>query len=438
MSISGSDVAAHFRQQASTLSSLISEHQQVLGYLKQRDQDLVTELNAARRELAAVYLPFLTDEDLQRVARLTGFQGFARRDPRAAREHERHVIQTSIARIEADERYQRRDVLVGADGTLTQERDSANEMLAPLQAECEKFELLVDFATLIEIGYDTPKFDGKWWQASYWKHWAAGDRICKTLGMGDFGDDVIPAYAKSAEPRNFMKSEVDRLDKAIGEVHALVQEHDGLVHRLAHLDEIYLSESQDFLGEHLVSADAALLEQWAQGEPELLRAVQMGVRKIAGIQAKRSILTDMAGTGVPQLVGQLEQRRAKAQAKATKFSRPKYTYATFADTTVNDGFDERSRAMQGQIGKLQRRVDALVANRNYAGFDLRNDQHLWWWYFMETPPPRYAPHYYDYYQRNTGFNVITDSEFVDAGEAPGEAAARAYAAGDLEQGGYLS
>jgi hypothetical protein len=393
----------------------------------------------ARRELANVYLKAIDDANLERVTRLTGFQGFARRDPRVAREHERKVLQSSITKLEADDRYQRRDVLAGPDGTLTQELNQNRETLAPLQAECDRFESMQDFAELIAIGYDTPRFQDKWWHASYWKHWAAGDRICKELRMDDFGDDVIPAYEKVAEPRNFMKLEVERLDKQITEIHELVRHHDQLADRLAHLDEIYLAEAQDFLGEHLMNADAALLEDWAKGEPELLRAVQMGVRKIAGIQAKRSIIVDMAQSGVPQTIQQLEARQQKAYAKYNKFSRPKHAYAHFSNDMINDGFDEKSRGMQTQIDKVNRKVDHLMANQNYAGFDLRNDPYLWWWYFMESAPPRYAPHYYDYYQRNPSFNVVTDPDFIGEDDDRSENVANAFMSSDADTGtGILS
>lgn len=438
MAVSGHQVAEHYRTQAKTLSGLITGHRQLLDSLKQRDGELASQSLASRRELASVYLGAIDDASLERVAKLTGFQGFARRDPRAALEHERKVLATNVARLEADERYQKRDVLAGPDGTLVQELEQNRETLAPLQAECDRFETLADFATLIAIGYDTPAFQEKWWQASYWKHWAAGDRICKQLGMNDFGDDVIPAYNRAAEPRNVMKSEVERLDAQINEIHELVRQHDQLADRLAHLDEIYLGEAQDFLGEHLANADAALLEDWAKGEPELLRAVQMGVRKIAGIQAKRSILVDMSQSGVPQMIQQLESRQAKAYQKYNKFSRPKYAYSSFSNDMIKDSFAEKSNNMRTQIDKLNRRVDHLMANQNYAGFDLRNDPYLWWWYFMESAPPRYAPHYFEYYQRNPSVNVVTDPDFADMAPDRSEDVARAFAAGELEQGGYLS
>jgi hypothetical protein len=417
---------------------LKQRHEEVLAHLKQRDTELAAASLAARRELAAVYLTSLSDEAFATVGKLTGFQGLERRDPRPAMEHERHVLETAIVKLEADDRYQRRALLVGDSGTLTQERDLAAETLAPLQTACERFEQLPDFTKLVELGYDTPRFAVKWWQPSYWKYWAAGDRICKELGFADFGDDVLPAYEQHAGPRDIMRDEVQRLTKAIDDVHALVQEHDRLVHRATNLEAIYLEEAQDFLGEHLANADGGLLEQWAQGDPARLRAVQVGVRKLAGIAAKREILLDMMRVGLPQVMEQLEQRRTKLVQKANKFERPKHAYRDWPDDVVDPRFDERSTAMQGQVDKLQRRVDVLVANDRYAGFDMRNDPHLWWWYFMQTQPPRYAPRYQEYYQRHTDIQMVTDPAFETA-DTTSDALAAALIAGSAEQGeGYLS
>src|SRR5262245_55934504 len=108
MSVSGHQVAEHYRAQAQTIQGLIAGHRHLLDVLKQRDDELSAQLVAAQRELASVYLRAIDDENLQRVAKLTGFQGFERRDPRQAREQERKVLQSGVGKIEADERYQKR------------------------------------------------------------------------------------------------------------------------------------------------------------------------------------------------------------------------------------------------------------------------------------------------------------------------------------------
>jgi len=441
--VQGHQLAGYYGEQSKALTDLIYSHRRFVAHALQRDAELVEQLKAARRELAAVYLPDLTPKSVERVAQLTGFQGFQRRDLRAAIEHERKVLQSALAKAEADERYQRRDELAGPNGSLTQELQSSRETLAPLDADCARFENLPSFSELIEIGYDTPSFKEKWWHASYWKHWAAGDRICKELEMGDFGDDVIPAYNKVAEPRNFMRGEVARLEREIDAIHEQVREHDQIADRLAHLEETYLVEAQDFLGEHLINADAALLEQWAQAEPDLLRAVQMGVRKLAGIAAKRNIIAEIANVGVPQTIAQLEMREQKARTKSIKYSRPKNTYMQFPDNAYDPSFNQKATGMQAQLDKLQRRVDSLVENQHYAAFDLRNDNQLWWLYFMNSmPPARYAPHLHEYYTRHPDINVVTDPDFADdvVEPEPGDAAARAFIATQERdnQEGYLS
>jgi hypothetical protein len=474
--VRGHEVAAYYGRQAQMLGELVNEHQQTLEELGVADAEVVKELLAAKRALASVYLPALTDEAFARVARLTGFQGFDRRDPRQAMAHERKILESSRTKIEADDRYARRDVLVGPSSTLQQELDFAKESLAPLQQECEKFELLPDFMELVSIGYDTPAFAEKWYQASYWKHWSAGDRICKTLGMADFGDDVLPAYQKYREPRDTLKGEVDRLEKEITAIHELVREHDQIVDRLAHLEEIYLQQAQDFLGDHLEHADPALLEQWATGntsatastvgadewvqkqrqaeaamasppapaeDPSFVRAVQIGLRRLAGVQAKRRFVGEIAQQGVPQLISELQQRRQKAQQKAAKFSRPKYQYQFFDDAMVQDDFEARAQAIAQQRYKLGQRVNTLVAARNYDAFDLHQDPELWWLYLVDSPPPRrYYPSLWGYYDRHPNVVVVRDDRDdydrpeVSMGDV-GNAAA-AYAAGNLERESYLS
>jgi hypothetical protein len=433
--VSGSQVASHFQHQASSLGSLIKSHEVMETKLGDADTYLATQLAAAQKELAAIYVPALSDEVFERAGRLTGFQGFTRRDPRLALGQERKVLQSSLAQLEADERYQRRDTLVGPAGTLQQNLDSSTEALEPLETECARFETHVDFIELVELGYDTPGHKEHWWNAGYWRHWAAGDRICKALGMNDFGDDVLPAYRKYAEPRDVMRADVERLKKDIDAVHDTVQKRDQTADRLAHLDEIYLDSAQGFLAEHLAHADFALLEQWSANEPEA-RAIQVALRKLAGLAAKRTIVDEIRTQGMPKLIGDLNERREKANAKVYKYQRPKYSYGAAPANLINPNFDAKTAALEANQLKLQRRLDTMLAFDDYNRFNLTNDSQLWWWYFFESPPNRYyTPGLFDYYQRRPDFRVVEDD--VDL---PGDAVSAAYVAGGLENQstGYLS
>jgi hypothetical protein len=432
--VSAQHVAGFYGNQARQLGELIDAHRETASKLVQVDSALEGEVGIAQRELAAIYVPALDDASLERAAKLTGFQGFARRDPRVAMAQEKKVLQAQLVQLDADPRYQKRDTLVGSAGTLQQELDASREALEPLQTACDKFESQLGFAELLEVGYDTPNFKEHWWNAGYWHHWAAGDRICKALGMKDFGDDVIPAYKAVAEPRDTMRADVQRLDAEIDAVHAAVEARDRAADRLAHLDELYLESAQGFLGEHLAHADLALLEQWIANEPEA-RAVQQGLRRLAGVQAKRKIVEEIARQGVPQVMTDLQDRRQKALQKQSKFLRPKYAYSSFDDATLATNQQAKLDALAAQNLKLRSRLDNLVGYDDYNRFTLTNDWPLWWLYFFDSAPNRYyTPYLFDYYQRNPGISVTYDDAYLD----PADTVGAALAAGDLEQGTYLS
>lgn len=429
----GTEVAEHYEHQAGTLGEVIRQHEQVGTKLADAATQVASQRALAARELAAIYVPELTDEVFERASQLTGFQGFKRRDPRIAMAQERKVLTSALAQLDADERYQRRETLLGPDGLLQQELDAAKEALAPLQHECDRFEQLEGFTELVAVKYDTPGFTEHWWNAAYWKHWAAGDRICKALGLNDFGDDVLPAYRKYAEPRDVLAADVARISQQIAAAHEIVRRRDETADRLTHLDEIYLVSAQDFLAEHLALADHALLEQWIIGQPEE-RAVQQGLRRLAGTTAKQQILDEIQQQGMPKMIGDLRQRRMKAMDKAQKFRRPKYSYSAVPASNINPQFDTKMAALQANQQKLSRRIDDLVAFDDYSRFRLTNDSQLWWWYFFNSPPNRYySPGLFSYYERQPNIDVGQDD--ADLGDVVTTAA---ISEGLEAEQGYLS
>ena len=439
-SASANEVSAFYGDQARQVNALLAQHRETKAKLDGAAAALDGEIAIAQDELAAIYLPAFSDEALARAAQLTGFQGFTRRDPRVALAAERKALQAKVATLDADDRYVRRDVLVGEAGTLQQELDASNEALEPLAAAVARFESLPSFDELIAIGYATPGFKEHWWNAGYWHHHSVANHVCKALDMADFHDDVLPAYRAALEPRDVMRADVARIAGEIAAVNAVVAERDQAADRLAHLDEIYLDSAQKFLGEHLGHADLALLEQWIANEPEL-RAFQQGLRRLAGVQAKRKIVEEIAQQGVPKVVADLEERKARAITKAQRYGRPKYAYQSFPREQIDPAQNARFASLAAQNQKLQARLDRMLAYDDYNRFALTNDSSLWWLYFMDSSPSRYyTPSLFDFYQRNPGLAVVEDTSFAADTFSSADAVGAAVAAGELEgeQGTYVS
>lgn len=437
MFVSGQEAAAHYGRNQAQALELIDGYEKLRNHIGQRRGQIREQLDAARLELARAYLTGLQPEAFERVKELTGFLGFERRDPRLAMEREKHVLEATIARVEADERYQQREMRVGADGTLTQKRIETVEMLQPWLDECQKFEQHEGFLELVQVGYDTPQFDGKWWHASYWKHWAAGDRICKALEMDDFGDDVLPAYRKAAEQRGFWQGELAGIDGQIGAIHDMVRQRDGAVARIPRLPEIYLDQCQQQLGEYLEEADLSLLEDWlrerAAGDHPILAAL----RKLAGLKAKDGFLAELVDSGLNDAIGQLRGRAQKYQRKVQKFLRPKNYSRRFGDRDLDNKFANKAAKYQQRQAKLRKMVDRIYVYDDYDRFSLANDPALWWMEITGRQPPRMMPNTWRWYQRHPNLAPNLDPVFDDDDNVA-QGVAVAAAARDLDEVGYLS
>ena len=428
---SARDVVAHYRDNQSWAQELIGRWTNLDRELQARIADIQTQAATARGNLARAYLLTLDKPALDRVEKLTGFRGFTRRDPLKAMDHEAHVLRSTIAKIVADERWQRRRYLVGPEGEHTRALAEAESMLAPWQAECAKFEDLEHFQELLNVKYDTPDFEHTWWKGSYWKQWAAGDRICEALGMDDFGDDVLPAYEKVAEPRNKWQGEVTRIQALIDAVHNLVHKRDKAEARIPRLPELYLEACQEQLAEFFEKADLGLLEEWLEGAGGD-RGVQQVLRRVAGLRQKVEILSELRTYGVLPQITQLEQRSAKFQRKATKYARSKYQGRRLGSEVLDKKFGLKLQKYRATPGKIRRQVDRIVAFEDYGSFDLQNDPELWFVHMARKRPSRFTPRLQAWYTRHP--DAAPELEQEDAGEAVA-AAADAF---DPTDRGYLS
>jgi len=433
MQLTAADVLAHYEDNARKADALRGRYTVFMDWLNvQRDQ-LKAEALAAHLALAQAYLGALSPPALAEAERLTGFRGFTRRDPLTAMARELSRLQKQIVRTEADDRFQKRSYLVGPQGKITLKLQEAQDMLAPWELECAKYEDLPGFEELVAVGYDTPAFGGKWWHASYWKQWSQGDRICEALGMDDFGDDVLPAWEKASTSREQWRAAVAEIEGAVEAIHELVRSRDEAAGRIPQLPAIYLEQCQELLADFLSKADLALLGEWLGADGD--RGVQMGLRRAAGLAAKVEFLTEIHSFGVSSVAGDLGARLDKYQRKLTKFRRSKYTYQFFDETALDRKFATKVPKYEDRLAQLEKLARRMVAYDDYGRFDLENDPELWWREFTGSKPPRQLTKLRKWYDRHPDVRPSLDRDTdADAAAVAGAAAWQDESA-DL---GYLS
>ena len=152
----GHEAAAIYGQCASLAEDEANRTRAALEKLGEELRALDEERMGAARELAAIYLPELSDGALRTASYYTGLRVFDQRDPLQAMAKEAVRLQQEIVHLEGDERYRDREALVGPMGSLTRALQEAKDYLSPWEEECQRFEVLPHFQELVDIGYDTP------------------------------------------------------------------------------------------------------------------------------------------------------------------------------------------------------------------------------------------------------------------------------------------
>lgn len=438
----GNEASEWYHQRRREALRLAAAYEDARTRIQQAADDAGDAAVEARTALAGAYLPELGADALARVAKLTGFRGFERRDPLKAMAHEAVVLRRRIQTAEADERYQRRRWLVGEHGELTRGRAEAMELLEPWEASCSTYEDLDGFLELIEVRYDTPEFSTPFWEPAYWRQWAAGDRICEALGVEDFGDDVLPEYTRVAAERGKWRAEVASWDARIQAVHDVVQARDQAEQRLQTLPERFHEGSVRMLAKFLEHADPTLLEQWAAAESPVDRGIQMGLRRLAGLVAKRDMLGEIAREGLAPAAAGFQRRAEKYSRKSAKFSRSKWAWQTIPDSHLDHKFVAKQAKYAERLRKLEKLVGRIVAYEDYQRFTLSNPPELWWGEMTGKAPGGFTPGLRLWYARHGHRTPELDRDFDPGGRRAAKAAAAVAVAtvataAAVEQG-YLS
>ena len=430
MPVNGAQASQMYASLARSADAVSQRYKALKADLTEKLAVVVSQQEAARLELSAIYLPRLEQSALEAAEKLTGFRGFSRRSPLKAMENERRRLTDRVTAIVGDERYQRRTFLVGPVGEYTRALEEASSMLEPWQLECEKFELQKGFTSLYEQGYDTPGYSLRWWEPAYWRNWNLGDAICDALGMDDFGDDVLPAYEKVRSPRDQWRARRAEVGEKISALHDLVKSHDQSLARIAQLPAVYLKESHEMLARHFSMADPSLLAQWA-GED---RGLIMGLRKLGGLQAKIDFLNDAIDVGLAKFIADLEARSAKYRRKVAKYKRSKHYHRTIPERELDRKFATKIDKYNARCEKLEILAVRVVSYEKYDSFELDNPPELWFYEFTGgKSPSRLTPSLRRWYDSNPGQTPRRDPT-----RSTRRAAAATPSSQRLEELGYLS
>lgn len=429
-------VANHYRQNLEDARALHHTWRQLQVEVQQTIEAVTAQEAEARTELAHAYMPELSREALKLLEQLTGFMVLSRRDPLTAMAKEQDVLKKTVQRINLDERYKRRQYLVGPHGELTQELLEARSMLEPWEETAARYEQLEGFMELVEVGYDTPDFSVGFFESRYWRYWATGDRICEELELDDFGDDVLPAWQEAVSKRDPWREEVRRISTRVEDVHALVMQHDQALARLPRLPELYLAACVDAVAEFLETADYPLLDEWARSTRPDDRAIRMGLRRAAGLGAKLAALEELMQSGIQPMLASLDQRMRKYDRKITKYRRPKYAYTQFSERDLDMKFQLKKDKYHQRAQKLGVLVGRLHRYDDYDRFDLANPPELWFVEMTGKTPSSQWPSLRSWYDTRYDGTLRHDDWDRDADAA--SAVVAAAAARELDDVGYLS
>lgn len=346
-------------------------------------------------ELASHIVSELSPERLAVAKTKYAYGGFERRDPLKAMPKEASTLAHEVARIQQDERYQRREALVGPYGSITRSLEEATDHFNNWHDECLKFEDLEGFRELLEVGYDTPEFTLRWWDAAYWRVWANGDKVCAALGLADFGDDVFPAYQRARGPREQWLGEVRRFTKERDAVLALVQRHDESASRLQRLPDLYLDECRRALGKHLEQADPALLESWNEDD----RVACALLRRIAGLKAKVDILSQLL-LGLDELLGRVGELGGRCTTQAAKLLRPKKYHAQVARLPKLEKMAKTITKAKEAAQKAAKLRDRVLRFNDYERFPSGDSPELWYLLMVGQRATALTPQLAAWYDRH--------------------------------------
>lgn len=173
-------------QVAELASQAASAYQSEQQRLSEADRQLAAELEQlAARELQAweqltvTLIPGLVAEHLDWAANLLRLPAIASAQVQARIAAERRALEDELAAIEANPDYIDRELRINECAIHIAELDPVIE---PLAASLGSLKAEPFFLSLVEIGYETPRYRHKWYELAFYRHWKYGDLVVERWG----------------------------------------------------------------------------------------------------------------------------------------------------------------------------------------------------------------------------------------------------------------
>jgi hypothetical protein len=372
----------------SRIATASTEHRQQIAALDK-------ETSKAWEYLATVLVPDLEPPHLDWASRLLSLRPLSARAIEAGIEEDRDELEAELAKIRSHDDYVRREGLLNG---VSIQLEEVNEAIAPLRSALDAYEVQLLWEHLLESGYGTDAYTGKWWTMSYYRDWKHGDLAVAKLGeqfsVSTFGE-LAARYRQERDAHEQLLATKASLEARKDAVDRLTARHDQAANRLARLQPRHLASARGKVIEHLKALKLPEIAKMVGSyEPAVI-----AVKRLAGLEAKRRYLDETFDEWVARPGAALKKALTKAQRDIVKLARPKNSQRRFDKSAFDRRFADRSDGWNKRWSRYRQSNSRIVAFDAYDRFDF--DDGTPWWSVMtgDTVKARFIPEVATYYQR---------------------------------------
>ncbi|UQA63048.1 hypothetical protein [Polyangium aurulentum] len=392
--------------------------------------ELVARYGHALRELVETLVPSLDLQALAWAAWATGYAPLGQKDALARMEREREDLTARIAQIEADPRFQNRELLRAPRvGTLVQQLDELLHYRAPLADIVERCEH-PRLQRLLHLGYGLPEYPVRFWHTAYYADWKAGDEILDRFPDKQSFTEVRAAYLEARDALTVHDANIREIQAQIAAGEALEAEHRERRRALDTLEARWLAFARDALARHLSEIDLSALGERLAKAPH----VEILAKRVVGLSQQIVYLDRLAQKHLDEPESALRGALGKIERTIAKYSRPKYHGAQVEGAAVerlSHGFSDRYQRIGQRFEKQYNRVYVF---HDYDRGSLATD-FLWWDLMTDGRiDGNFIPEVRSFHERNPGYHY---ERWRDADDDHDDAAAAAAALGQDSSFGGL-